>query len=215
MSIQPVGYAAYPQTNVQQKKSNTGKHLLWTGFGAAVGAANGCLAADRFMRSTLADVKGLATDEKLLKSVTIDGLKEMGFSVEECEKAWNTNKKNYIDDAKRALDSVTKQAKAAKKAAAMKAAGLFAFIALVTSIVDSKTGKVKKDRKNPDVSHIVTTQSGQQLAVPVTLGSTTKIKPLIGGKYKVMTKATTPDAKWEVQKLTEQELLEKYSSWIK
>ena len=74
----------------------------------------------------------------------------------------------------------------------------------------SGMGSVSYVKDNPNVRQIVTTSKGEQLEIPVMMGSTTDVKPLKDGTYEVKSKPTVPNAQWETKILTEDELVARY-----
>ena len=71
-------------------------------------------------------------------------------------------------------------------------------------------GSVSYAKNNPSVRQIVTTSKGEQLEIPVMMGSTTDVKALKDGTYEVKYKPSIPNAKWETKILTEDELVARY-----
>lgn len=218
MTIQPTGYVAYPQAKVQPKKSHAGAIALATGVSAAVGGAYGYYSADVFLKHNIDKFKAYVADENLLKFAMEKKHIKSGFTKEAFEEYWAKNKQVSIDKTKAALDKLLKGSKKYKAFNAILISGIAGGIGLLISKLASKRvdnmGKVDKVKDSQSVSHVVTTQSGYQLAIPKNLGVTTKIRPLTNGTYEVMTKPTTPEARWDVLHMTEQQLLEKYSNWI-
>lgn len=218
MSIQPVGYVAYPQANVQPKKSHAGAIALGTGASAAIGATYGYFSGGAILKNNIDKFKAYVADENLLKSAMEKKHIKMGSTKEAFEEYWTKNKQVSIDKTKATLDRLIKSSKSLKRSAAICIAGVTGIIGFLTAKLAANRadniGKVDKVKDSSTVSQVVTTQSGYQLAVPITYGATTKVKALGNGTYQVMTKPTQPKAKWDVENLSEQQLLEKYSNWI-
>lgn len=74
----------------------------------------------------------------------------------------------------------------------------------------AEVGSVSWAKDNPNVRQIVTTSKGEQLEIPVMMGSETNVKPLKDGTYRVEYKPTLPNAQWETKILTEDELVARY-----
>ena len=71
-------------------------------------------------------------------------------------------------------------------------------------------GRVSYAKNNPGVRQIVTTSKGEQLEIPVMMGSTTDVKALKDGTYEIKYKPTIPNAQWKTEILTEDELVARY-----
>lgn len=74
----------------------------------------------------------------------------------------------------------------------------------------ASVGSVRYAKNNPGVRQIVTTSKGEQIEIPVMMGSTTDVTPLKDGTYEVKYKPTIPNAQWESKILTEDELVARY-----
>ena len=74
----------------------------------------------------------------------------------------------------------------------------------------ASVGSVSYAKNNPGVRQIVTTSKGEQIEIPVMMGSTTDVTPLKDGTYEVKYKPTIPNAQWESKILTEDELVAHY-----
>lgn len=77
-----------------------------------------------------------------------------------------------------------------------------------------KMGKVKRS-KNPDVNFVITTTNGQKIEYPFMLGCQTKIIPLPNKKYAVYRTTVVPNAETKSKIVTEEQLLNECSEFVK
>ena len=87
---------------------------------------------------------------------------------------------------------------------------LCVYLLIIGEVCMAGTGSVSYTKDNPNVRQVVTTSKGEQLEIPVMMGSTTDVKPLKDGTYEVKYKPTVPNAQWETKILTEDELVARY-----
>lgn len=217
MSVQAIGSVNYQQP-VQQKKSGVGRTLLATGVCATGGAMLGSAGIDLFMKSLVEEASSM-TDPVFAENKFKDSLKKLGsFADDVIEQKWNIEKNGILKQAEVNLEKVLEAVKKGKTKWAVIGAAIFGLMGFGLSRLTAKRtanmGTVEKVKDNPNVKQIVTTPSGQRVAVPVLMGAQVSIKPLRNGKYEVTYKPSVPDAKTEVKKLTEQELLEQYKHWV-
>ena len=77
-----------------------------------------------------------------------------------------------------------------------------------------KRGIVEIPKNDPSIRQIVITPSGEKVYVPVMLGSTTYVKPLSDGNYKVVSQAVVqPPQKPSVTIMSEEELIEHFAKY--
>ncbi len=217
MSVQAVGSINYQQP-VQQKKSGVGRTLLATGVCATGGAMLGSAGMDLYMKSFVEEAT-LMTDPIFAENKFKDSIKKLGtFADDVIEQKWNIEKGGILKQANANLEKVLESVKKGKTRWAIIGAAIFGLMGLGLSRLAAKRsaniGTVEKVKDNQHIKQIVTTPSGQKIAVPILMGAQVSIRPMMNGQYEVTSKPSVPNAKTEVKRLTEQELLEQYKQWV-